>query len=430
MPPETTPTTTTISVFTRHNLKCTKKDDPQWKRCKCPKSLYIYENSKKGYKSAKTRSWEKAENLANEEREARDPSKKKLREIAEEEAARKAEQEAVQAAKNIALKDALARWTAGMKRQSKETRDAYQTFVRKMLKWSESKKVANLQDVKPEMLDEWRSSWSPTAELKENRLALKTQSHLLTKIRSFFRWAAAIELIYKDPSLLLESIESDHHITMPLTPEQFKQVMAATEEYDADRRRAMDRFGPEFRAIFLLQRWAGLRLVDALKFARSGLKGNRLHLKTQKTGAEVECTLPDIAVEALHAVPRRKGVHPDCYFWTRRCTHRVLSGMWDARIKRLNEHLSFVDEEGKPLGFHSHMLRDTFAVELLLAGVPLERVSRLLTHTSVRVTEKYYARWVKSRRQQLDNETIEAMRKMGVTVTVPENQYPELPRQT
>jgi len=57
-------------------------------------------------------------------------------------------------------------------------------------------------------------------------------------------------------------------------------------------------------------------------------------------------------------------------------------------------------------------------------------VSRLLTHTSVRVTEKYYARWVKSRRQQLDNETIEAMRKMGVTVTVPENQYPELPRQT
>jgi integrase/recombinase XerD len=63
------------------------------------------------------------------------------------------------------------------------------------------------------------------------------------------------------------------------------------------------------------------------------------------------------------------------------------------------------------------MLRDTFAVELLLAGVAIEDVSRLLTHTSIEVTQKYYARWVKSRQLQLEDKAIAAMRRMGVTVT-------------
>ena len=47
------------------------------------------------------------------------------------------------------------------------------------------------------------------------------------------------------------------------------------------------------------------------------------------------------------------------------------------------------------------MLRDTFAVEMLLAGVPLEQVSILLGHKSVKITEKHYAPWVKARQELL-----------------------------
>lgn len=48
------------------------------------------------------------------------------------------------------------------------------------------------------------------------------------------------------------------------------------------------------------------------------------------------------------------------------------------------------------------MFRDTFAVEMLLAGVPLEQVSILLRHKSVKITEKHYAPWVKARQEQLE----------------------------
>ena len=51
---------------------------------------------------------------------------------------------------------------------------------------------------------------------------------------------------------------------------------------------------------------------------------------------------------------------------------------------------------------HAHRFRDTFAVELLLAGVPLDRVSILLGHKSVRITERHYSPWVRSRQEQLE----------------------------
>jgi integrase/recombinase XerD len=48
-----------------------------------------------------------------------------------------------------------------------------------------------------------------------------------------------------------------------------------------------------------------------------------------------------------------------------------------------------VFEDAKIDNDHAHRFRDMFAAELLLAGVPLERVSVLLGHQSVKITEKH-----------------------------------------
>ena len=52
----------------------------------------------------------------------------------------------------------------------------------------------------------------------------------------------------------------------------------------------------------------------------------------------------------------------------------------------------------------AHRFRDTFATELLLSGVPLERVSILLGHSSIRITERHYSPWVRSRQEQLERD--------------------------
>ncbi len=72
---------------------------------------------------------------------------------------------------------------------------------------------------------------------------------------------------------------------------------------------------------------------------------------------------------------------------------------WRARLAKLFK-LAKVE------GGHPHRFRDTFAVGLLRAGVPLESVSILLGHSSVRVTEKHYSPWVKSRQAKLEEQVM------------------------
>ena len=81
--------------------------------------------------------------------------------------------------------------------------------------------------------------------------------------------------------------------------------------------------------------------------------------------------------------------------WTDESTVQCTTGDWQRTLKGV------FNEAGIPDG-HAHHLRDTFAVELLMAGVPIERVSVLLGHSSIKVTEKYYSPWVAARQEQLE----------------------------
>lgn len=51
---------------------------------------------------------------------------------------------------------------------------------------------------------------------------------------------------------------------------------------------------------------------------------------------------------------------------------------------------------------HAHRFRDRFAVSLLQASVPIERVLVLLGQGGIKVTEKYYSSWVRVRQEQLE----------------------------
>ena len=410
--------TTTISVFTRHSPECSKREDPAWKRCKCRKYLYIYEDGRARRVSAKTRSWEKAMAIANSELAQRDPVALRLQEIAAAEIASQ-EAEAAKQAKRTLVLAALTEWQARKDNSRISSVINRKTFLRKVLAWAKGQGIQYMDEVTRRALDQWSGKWSPDAADKYDRMGSRTSQQFQSRLQEFFGWASDVEIIAKNPSAALKPIKVTEEQTMPLDPEQFQQLLASCPMYDSARQTEEDYRGVELRSLFLVMRWTGLRINDVLMLPRSALNGNRLRLITQKTHARYDEIVPDIVITELASIRPRSGVHPDYFFWSRTCTPRTLSSTWCCRIAELNEFLSFRDEQGQPMPFRSHMLRDTFAVEMLLdPDIRLEDVSRMLTHKSIAVTQRHYAPFVERRIRKLEERKVEAMKRMGATFTI------------
>src|ERR1700733_3570515 len=104
----------------------------------------------------------------------------------------------------------------------------------------------------------------PMPKLRTIAIALTTQASLLIRLKSFFYWATAMKYTIRNPTLLLRPITPNDSQTWPLTPAQFVQLLAATYKFDEEARNRTGRVGQWLRAIFLVQRWTGLRVGDVL----------------------------------------------------------------------------------------------------------------------------------------------------------------------
>jgi len=414
---------TTIKVVTRHNAACKQKNPTltnDHRKCNCRKSIYIYENGTDQYLSAKTRSWEAAEAFASAQRDLRDPIKQKLREIEEREAAKAAAVVAAQSSKTLTMMDARDRWLNAQKINSNETRRKYVGMLNRTLAWANHNNIRTVAEVTPDILDKWRGEWSPDADEKYSRMQPSTQNQYQTHLRCFFNYIVGLDnYLEKSPAAKLKSIKANSIHAMPLSPAQFDELMAAIEPFCEAGTDKYYGLAAEIRSLFLLQRYTGVRIGDGISLARAGLVDNRLTLITEKTGTLIKARIvPDLVVEAFAQLSESRPQYRKGYYLLREGIKMESSKrFWSDCINMLNEYLHFTDENGDPMRFHSHMLRDTYAVELLLKGVTIDNVSYLLTHESIAMTEKYYAPWVKARRDNLEKESVAAMRGMGVTVT-------------
>jgi len=199
---------------------------------------------------------------------------------------------------------------------------------------------------------------------------------------------------------LLKRVKVESKPADYFTREEFDQLVDATYAYGSwlgghDYEYRRDRS----RALILLMRWSGIGIKDAVTLERARIDENgNLFLYRAKTGVPVYVPLPPFVHDLLKSLPSN---NPRYFFWNgtgdpetcKRCWIRALALLFKgAQIKRTDDTIKRC---------HSHMLRDTFAVELLLAGVPIGQVSLLLGHSSVKVTERHYAPLVKARQEQL-----------------------------
>jgi integrase/recombinase XerD len=231
-------------------------------------------------------------------------------------------------------------------------------------------------------LDDFRAEWKdgPRSSLKK-----------LERLRAFLRFCERRKWIDGNPALDLKAPKIQNRPTMPFTQAEMVKILAALEKYAA---RAGVANTQRLKAFVFLLCYSGMRIGDTVKCGVDRITANKLFLYTQKTGVPVHCILPDFVIRELNAAPKSSEEH---FFWTGKSKLHSAIGKWQRRLQNL---FTLAEVQGG----HAHRFRDTFAVELLLAGVPLERVSVLLGHQSVRITERHYSPWVRSRQDQLEQD--------------------------
>lgn len=252
---------------------------------------------------------------------------------------------------------------------------------KRLLPWCEAHGCRLLKNLDVDAVRRFRATW-PDAPI--------TAQRNLERLRNFFRFCQESRWIDSNPAKAVRPPKVVASPTLPFEPEDFEKLLEACDEFST---RGVYREGNRTRlkAMLLLLRHSGLRIRDTATLERSRIKAGKLFLYQQKTGTPVWLPLPKIVLDALDAAPN---VNEKFFFWSGNGDPKTTVADWQRSFRRLCE---VAEIEG-----HFHMLRDTFAVELLKKGVPLETVSILLGHSSIKITERHYRPWVRSLQLNLE----------------------------
>ena len=374
-----------LSVYSRHYPPC-PSSDINYKRCRCPKWINGLLGTDGPFirRSAKTRSWEKAEDF-----------KRKLEE--EYEAKEKGQEEASRPEPAlVTVKEAVRRFLNSKRNENlaESTLDKLSTiFEKQFLAWSTSSRFTNIAEITTADLEGFRDTWNDGPLAKK-----KKQERLI----GFFYYCVRLVWIKSNPAVLLGRIRADGPPTDYFPKHEFNQIMDATYIYQPRGWVECRNQATRLRILTSLMRWSGLAIRDAVTLERRRLnERDELFLYRAKTGNPVYVPLPSDVAESLRTIPPGPTPNPRYFFWSGNGSPKSVVGNWQRSFRRLFKIANLQGDDGSPKRCHPHMLRDTFAVEMLLAGVPLEQVSILLGHKSVKITEKHYAPWVKARQEQL-----------------------------
>jgi integrase len=355
-----------LVFFRRHSQKCSagaKQHDRSVRKCKCP--LYAEgrigptENVKE---SLKTRNWEQAARQVMEA-EARgwwkvspDQEKKNAKTITE--------------LLEAFLADAASERGRGLR---SSTLSKYHTLRGRLFAFAKSKGIQYVTDLTPEHIRGFRDTWKMSARSAANEL---------NRVRCVLKFALENEWIEKNPAMMVKPPKAEKGTSYekaPFSPEEMERILAAAE---AD---------PEMKTLILVMRWTGLRISDASFLRPEQIVEGEIRLATRKTGSHVSIALREEVLARLQAMP----VHHNGYWFVTGSTKlETVTDLMRRRIKKIFKAADI--KKGQ-----CHAFRHTFATDLIARGMPTHLVSKLLSHTSVSITERFYIHAIESVKKNL-----------------------------
>jgi integrase/recombinase XerD len=365
-----------VTPYRRHSSDCPHEaQGRRWIRCKCP--IWAQGTLKNGEivrESLDTRVWSEANekvqkwNVAGHREPEAPPDT------------------TPEPAKGVTIAAACDAFNAEMAGQ--QLRDSsqkkYRIMFRQLADFAKDAEITLVSEIDLAVTEKFRQTWSTCTSGSAGKR--------LERLRTFQAYLVKHGWIPQNYAKVLKRPKTIAAPTMPYNIDEMKRLLDTCDTFAAKRPKHGHVKLQRLRALILLARYSGLRIGDAASLACDRLDGQKLFLYTAKTGTPVYTKLPQFVIDELDRCPR---LSPTYWFWTGNGSKEALSENY-RRVFRDVAELARVKDA------HPHRFRDTFAVELLLNGVPIEQVSMLLGHSSIRVTEKHYAPWVRARQQQME----------------------------
>ncbi len=382
---------TVITIFVRHSDGCKYTGDEFSRRCDCRKHLRWTHNGKQHRRKASTRSWAQAEEVKRhliDQLSGKEPTLK-------------------HAGRDIRSAVDLFIASKEVQNLTADLITKYRLWLGRLTSYCDGQDVYTLNGISGEVVIGFMASWE---QLYPSTL---TRQKLRERYKSFMRFCGEQDWLTKLPpwpTILPDDVGGAP--TMPLETGEYERLLDAVfvvvkAPQDAViANQTYEYWTKRVHGFFQLMRWSGLSIMDALTLRRSELFKHDGHYRvvTQrtKTGTDVSVVLPPDVAEELLALPNDNSTY---FFWSGMGSKKSICGNWGKRFI-----VPCFNAAGIKCGGHmrSHRLRDTFAVEMLNAGSPLEDVSKALGHKSIRVTEKSYGPWVKGRQTRLDEQVMKA----------------------
>jgi len=267
------------------------------------KWLYINQNGERRQVSAKTRSWDRAQDKA---RAIEEEVKRRVADAANREAP-PAQDEVVNVEK------AIGDYLEDKRQQNCEPATLYKLeiiFRKQFLSFAGDKGLVFLTEISLPHLESFRREW------KDGPLAKKKKQE---RMLGFFYFCQRHGWIKQNPAADLSRIRvKDRPVTDYFSRDEFKKLVHSTYVYQQKiKESAADPIGTRLRALLLLMRWSGLAIRDAVTLERERLnKDDELLLYRAKTGVPVFVKLPPDVAKALREVPRGPKPNPRYFFWS------------------------------------------------------------------------------------------------------------------
>lgn len=362
-----------INLYKRHSLDCPHKADPQYKRCDCAVWFQKSDDGKYTRWSAKTRSWEKAQLKARDLEQAEERG------------------ELIRTGRGTTLADAIKCFLTDKEKGSDpvapDTLYRHKAVMTLLQEFCTAKGIAMLKDIKLPDITEWQYAWklkSPAAKRSRQE-----------KVRNFFRFCVNHEYLSKNPIAAWKSVKlgnKDLSVSEDrvIRPKVYQKIMRAVDETTMSPENRM-----RVKACMRLQRESGLAIVDAVTLHKSELisEAGRYRIRThrQKTDTNVNVPITEDLGRVLIAL---KNGNPEYFFWSGNTLPEDAPSYFQKLYRKVF----------KLAGVHhsSHDLRHTYAATFLEAGGDIRLLSKALGHSSVTITEKFYAHFTKKQQEMLD----------------------------